>query len=185
MDPRWCSPIGDEDIVAVAEEALRIATDWDDDAEAVRARADHGRDFVSRTYTRAGLRSDLETAFEQLTAPRFRRPAAFRDLGDALVRPDRTTRVAGARQRSGLRNRCAGRFEFGPHSIAGRFDAAPEPSEPRCHNTLSLRDEQPAPWVPSFCGVGNGSPEELGERDGQRRRVDEYRRMMTMRLRTL
>jgi hypothetical protein len=69
MDPSWCSPIGDEDIVAMAQETRRVASDWDRDAAAVRARASHGRDFVSRTYTREGLRTDLATAFEQLTAP--------------------------------------------------------------------------------------------------------------------
>ncbi|HEV7527159.1 MAG TPA: glycosyltransferase [Acidimicrobiia bacterium] len=69
MDPSWCSPIGDEDIVAIAQETLRVANDWDRDAAAVQARATQGREFVSRRYTREGLREDLATAFEQLAAP--------------------------------------------------------------------------------------------------------------------
>jgi hypothetical protein len=68
MDPTWCSPIGDEDIVAFAQETLRVAAAWDNDAAAVQEMASKGRDFVARTYSRDGLRDDLATAFEQLTA---------------------------------------------------------------------------------------------------------------------
>jgi hypothetical protein len=69
MDPQWCSPIGDEDLFAFAEEATRVARLWDDDPAAVQRLADRGREFVTGTYTREKLRDDLQQAFGQIAAP--------------------------------------------------------------------------------------------------------------------
>lgn len=69
MDPQWCSPIGDEDIVTFAQETTRIARDWEADAAAVQERAGRGREVVARTYTPENLREDLRIAFGELTAP--------------------------------------------------------------------------------------------------------------------
>jgi hypothetical protein len=70
MQPQWCSPIGDEDVVAFALEAVRIARQWDDDRPSVQRCIDEGRDFVTRTYTRERLTEDMRVAFGELTAPR-------------------------------------------------------------------------------------------------------------------
>jgi peptidoglycan/xylan/chitin deacetylase (PgdA/CDA1 family) len=69
MDASWCSPIDDQDIVAFAAEVARIMRQWNDDPDAVRRVAARGREFVTDTYTRENLRSDLAAAFSALTAP--------------------------------------------------------------------------------------------------------------------
>jgi hypothetical protein len=69
MQPQWCSPVADEDVVAFALEAARVARCWDEDRESVQRQIDQGRDFVTSTYTRERLISDLRTAFAELTAP--------------------------------------------------------------------------------------------------------------------
>ncbi len=69
MNPEWCSPIADQDIVSFALEVARVARWWEEDPGAVQRVADDGRDFVRRTYARENLRDDLASAFAQLTAP--------------------------------------------------------------------------------------------------------------------
>jgi Glycosyl transferases group 1 len=69
MDASWCSPIDDQDIVAFAAEVARVMRQWNDDPDAVRRVAARGREFVTDTYTRENLRSDLAAAFSALTAP--------------------------------------------------------------------------------------------------------------------
>jgi len=69
MNPKWCSPIGDEDVVAFALEAARVAREWDEDRASVQHLIEAGRDFVTRTYTRERLTEDLRVAFGELTAP--------------------------------------------------------------------------------------------------------------------
>ncbi len=69
MDPSWCSPIDDQDIVAFASEVARIMGMWDADPDAIRRTAARGREFVSTTYSRDNLRSDLDVAFSSLTSP--------------------------------------------------------------------------------------------------------------------
>lgn len=68
MQADWCSPIADQDLVSFAEEVARVARWWDEDSEEVQRVAARGRDFVTRTYTRAKLRDDLEVAFAALTS---------------------------------------------------------------------------------------------------------------------
>jgi hypothetical protein len=69
MDPQWCSPIADENVVAFAQEAARVARAWERDPEAVQRRADRGREFVASQYTLVHFRDDVGAAFADITAP--------------------------------------------------------------------------------------------------------------------
>jgi hypothetical protein len=69
MDPRWCSPIADEDIVSFAEETARVAREWDASPGTIRTRVELGRAHITQTYTREKLRDELRVAFDALTAP--------------------------------------------------------------------------------------------------------------------
>jgi hypothetical protein len=68
MDEQWCSPIADQDVVSFATEVIRVAESWDNNPDGVQRIADKGREFVTTTYTRANLSSDLDAAFSDLTA---------------------------------------------------------------------------------------------------------------------
>jgi hypothetical protein len=68
MNPDWCSPIADQDVVTFAYEVGRIVRSWENDRASVQRVANRGRDFVNSTYTRAKLRSDLDRAFASITA---------------------------------------------------------------------------------------------------------------------
>jgi glycosyltransferase involved in cell wall biosynthesis len=76
MNEQWCSPISDQDVVGFATEVIRVAKWWESDPDGVQRVADLGREFVTSTYARDELRSDLDAAFSELT-----------NLGSQAVQP--------------------------------------------------------------------------------------------------
>ena len=68
MDPAWCSPINEPDLLGFAREVGRVATAWAAGDERIQEATRRARSVICSRYCLDGLREDLEAAFGALTA---------------------------------------------------------------------------------------------------------------------